>query len=128
MVPVPLVVSVPPLPKLPATLTVLAPVEVNWARAAVPLNVIEPGVGIVPVLPLVLAASVMVAAAALAVTVTVWELAMVTLSPATGETPPTHVVPTSQLPLWAEVMLAARAPAPASRPSREEKPARRSFL
>lgn len=57
--------------------------------------------------PALLAAIVMVAAAASTVTVTIWPLATVTLSPATGTTPPAHVVVTSQLPVAADVMFAA---------------------
>lgn len=166
MVPVDDVVNVPPLPKLPPTFTVPAPVEVNLACAAVPLNVMEPVTVIVPVLTLtvakrpavalpgiamlaalrmpaptirfvvaavgavmvtaplmfrvipelivtpfpptaLLAAIVRVEASASAVTVTIWPLAMVTLSPATGIIPPTHVAVTSQLPVAAEVIFAA---------------------
>lgn len=174
--PVEEVVNVPPLPKLPPIFRVLAPVEINLACAAVPLNVIEPVMVIVPVLtltvanrpavalpgmamlaafkipaptvkfvvaavgafmvmapltvkvtpelivtpfppPALLAAIVRVVAAASAVTVTIWPLAIVTLSPSTGTTPPAHVVVTSQLPVAADVMFAACVSAPQTKTS-----------
>ncbi|MGH3053641.1 MAG: hypothetical protein ACRDL7_01525, partial [Gaiellaceae bacterium] len=92
------------------TLIVEVVAELGAVMVTAPVTAsVMPELMAIPFAPDAFAAMVTVLAAAAATTVTVCVLAIVTSSPEPGDTPPTQVEPTSQLPLWLDAIAAARA-------------------